>query len=103
MDIYPGCGTANSVYLANTTLYNGVPITGSRDRSQSHVTGKSKLRKITWRGGQIEFKTTTIRQDMTSTNSYMLDSIVVSGPQGTRIKSIQMEYAYVNGRYYRIH
>lgn len=97
-----GCATINDMFNANTLLYNGV-VSTSASRSYSYVTGPTKLRKISWRGGQIEFKSSTVRQDMVLTGGVtgtMLDSVNVFNKQGARIKSTKLEYTYVNGRYY---
>jgi len=97
--IDPGCGTYDQAYSTNETLYNGAT-QGNQKRSYTSAIGKSLLRKIKWRGGQVEFKATTIRQDMSNPTGKMLDSIVVSNLQGARIKSAQFQYTYLNGRYY---
>ncbi|SEL69263.1 YD repeat-containing protein [Chitinophaga rupis] len=94
-----GCGTYDGVYNTNQTLFNG-ETQGNAKRSYCSVIGKSLLKKIKWRGGQIEFKAATVRQDMASTTGKMLDSIVVSNLQGTRVRSTQFQYTYLNGRYY---
>ncbi|UYQ94804.1 hypothetical protein MKQ68_06830 [Chitinophaga horti] len=93
------CPTAEQVFMTNQTLYNGAEL-GQAQRSSSFVTGNSQLRRITWRGGKVEFNAATVRQDMMFNTGRMLDSVVVYDRKGARIKGIGMQYAYVNGRYY---
>lgn len=94
-----GNGTWPSVAKANQILFNGdnvPPVPFARFLT----TGNSSLSRITWREGEIDMRSNTIRQDMLNSSGKMLDSIYVYDWKGIKLRSFGFNYSYVGQRYY---
>jgi hypothetical protein len=86
---------------ADVILYNGSS-SPNHPVLESLATGASTLKRIRWRGGEVDFSANTFRQDISNTNglSNMLDSVNVYNSSGGLVKSFGLKYSYLQQRYF---
>jgi YD repeat-containing protein len=80
-------------------LYNGEFLTDATHRN-SHTMGRTRLKRILWSGGKIDFSTNVGRQDMVANTGEMLKEIKISDNSGQIVKSFELRYNYIGNRYF---
>jgi YD repeat-containing protein len=83
----------------NQILYNG-NTTSLAAQNKLVISGQSKLTKIRWRGGYVDFLSGTARQDMQINTGKMTDMISIYDLADSKLKTFNFKYTYIQKRYY---
>jgi hypothetical protein len=97
----PTGGSWASYFNSGMLTWNGSTTEGSAE-NEFQSAGATTLQRIRWRGGEVDFVSNTVRQDMPNNldASHMLDSVYVKTTNNLLIEAYGLSYSLVQNRYY---
>lgn len=85
---------SESISETTDEFYTNYAMNGRTESSSDITVGQKYLGSITWEGGQVEFRSSSNREDLVNGSGKRLDEIIVKNSSGEMISHYELKYDY---------